>query len=83
MDKNKQLIKEELKKSDVTKELKNYIDSKTFETKIEKMIKDRFKNDKDLEDKIVDVTKNVLTQLYKILWVKRTAWINNLSNKTN
>ena len=83
MNKNKQLIKEELKKSDVTKELKNYIDSKTFENKIEKIIKDRFKNDKDLEDKIVDITKNVLTQLYKTLWVKRTTWVNNLTNKSN
>jgi hypothetical protein len=83
MDRNKILIKEELKKSDVTKELKTYIDSKAFETKIEKIIKDRYKNDKELEDKIVDITKNVLTQLYKTLWVKRAAWINNLSNKTN
>jgi hypothetical protein len=83
MNKNKKLIKEELKKSDVTKELKNYIDSKTFENKIEKIIKDRFKNDKDLEDKIVDITKNVLTQLYKTLWVKRTTWVNNLTNKSN
>jgi hypothetical protein len=83
MDRNKILIKEELKKSDVTKELKNFIDSKSFESKIEKIIKDRYKNDKELEDKIVDITKNVLTQLYKTLWIKRATWINNLDNKTN
>ena len=35
------------------------------------------------EDKVVDITKNVLTQLYKALWVKRSVWKNMLSNKGN
>lgn len=76
-------ISENLTKADVTKELKIYLDSKEFATKIEKIIKDRIKNEKYLEDKVVDITKNVLTQLYKTLWIKRATWVNSLTNKNN
>jgi hypothetical protein len=76
-------INENLTKSDVTKEIKIYLDSKDFKSKIEKIVKDRLKNEKELEDKVVEITKNVLTQLYKTLWVKRATWRNNLSNKNN
>jgi len=79
----KKFIKEELNKSDVSKEIKVYMDSNDFKKKIEKIVKDRLKNEKELEDKVVDITRNVLTQLYKTLWVKRAVWRNNLSNKNN
>ena len=79
----KKTIKEELKKYDLSKEIKIYMDSNEFNKKIEKIVKDRIKNEKELEDKIVDITSNVLTQLYKTLWVKRAVWKNNLSNKSN
>jgi len=80
---NKQIILEELNKSDVSKELKNYMDTSDFKAKIEKIVKDRLKNNKELEDKIVEITGNVITQLYKTLWNKRTIWKNNLSNKSS
>jgi hypothetical protein len=76
-------INEELKKSDVDKSVKNYIDTAEFKAKIEKIVKDRIKNEKALEDKVVEITKNVVTQLYKTLWLKRNFWQNNLSNKQN
>ena len=76
-------INEELKKSDIDKSVKTYIDSSEFKTKIEKIVKDRIKNEKELEDKVVEITKNVLTQLYKTLWTKRNVWKDNLSNKNN
>jgi len=76
-------INEELSKSDVTKEVKVYMDSAEFKTKIEKIVKDRIKNEKELEDKVVEITKNVLTQLYKALYTKRGFWKDNLSNKNN
>jgi len=79
----KKQIKEELTKTDVSKEIKIYISSNEFKTKIEKIVKDRLKNEKELEDKVVDITRNVLTQLLKTLWVKRATWVNNLSNKSN
>jgi hypothetical protein len=59
------------------------MDGSEFKNKVEKIVKDRIKNEKELEDKVVEITKNVLTQLYKTLWVKRNTWVNNLSNKNN
>jgi len=82
MAKNTKKINENLNKSDVSKEIKVYMDSNTLKDKIEKIVKDKLKNDKELEDKVVEITKNVLTQLYKTLWVKRGMWRNSLSNKS-
>ena len=82
MDKNSKKINENLTKTDVSKEIKLYMDTNTFKEKVEKIIKDRLKNDKELEDKVVEITKNVLTQLYKTLWVKRGMWRDSLSNKS-
>ena len=79
----KNKVNEDLTKTEINKQIKVYIDSNEFKNKIEKIVKDRIKNEKELEDKIVDITKNVLTQLYKTLWVKRATWVNNISNKNN
>lgn len=79
----RQRLNEEVNKSDVKSEIKKYMDSSEFKSKVEKIVKDRIKNEKALEDKVVDITKNVLTQLYKQLWTKRAFWKNGLSNKTN
>ncbi len=83
MAKNSKKINENVTKSDISKEIKVYMDSNEFKTKIEKIVKDRLKNEKELEDKVVDITKNVLTQLYKALWIKRGVWRNSLSNKAS
>ena len=79
----KQRLNEEFGKKDVTKEITAFIDSATFKNKIEKIVKDKLKDDKELEDKIVEITKNVLTQLYKTLWTKRGFWRNDLKNKSS
>ena len=79
----KKKVNEDLTKTEVNKQIKVYMDSNEFKNKVEKIVKDRIKNEKELEDKIVDITKNVLTQLYKTLWVKRATWVNNISNKNN
>lgn len=78
----RQKLNEELTKADISKELKIYMDSKAFEAKVEKIVKDRIKDDKALEDKVVQITRNVITQLYKTLWNKRGFWVNNLTNKS-
>jgi len=76
-------IKEDITKSDIDKGIKVFIDSSAFKSKIEKIVKDRLKNEKELEDKVVEITKNVLTQLYKTLWTKRGFWKSGLSNKAD
>lgn len=78
----RQKLNEEINKSDVKAEIKKYMDSSEFKTKVEKIVKDRIKSEKALEDKVVDITRNVLTQLYKQLWTKRMFWRNGLSNKS-
>ena len=78
-----QNIKEELTKTDVNKSVKLYMDGPEFKKKIEAIVKDRLKNEKELEDKVVEITKNVLTQLYKVLWTKRGVWRDNLTNKSS
>jgi hypothetical protein len=75
--------KNNITKSDVKKEMKVFLSSSEFENKVSKIVKNRLKDDKDLEDKVVDITKNVITQLFKTLWVKRATWSNNLTNKGN
>lgn len=76
-------INEELSKSDVEKSIKTYMSSAEFNSKVEKIVQDRLKNNKELDDKVVEITKNVLTQLYKALWVKRAFWKSSLTNKSN
>ncbi len=75
-------LNEELTKTEVKAIVDKHTDSNKFKSKIEKIVKDRIKNEKELEDKVVEITRNVLTQLYKNLWVKRAFWRNNLSNKS-
>lgn len=79
----KNKLTEELTKADVSKEVKIYMDSAAFNAKVEKIVKDRLKDNKELEDKVVEITRNVISQLYKTLWTKRGFWQNNLINKSN
>lgn len=75
--------KKNITKDDVKKEIKIFLSTSDFENKVSKIVKNRLKDDKELEDKVVDITKNVITQLFKTLWVKRNTWRNNLTNKNN
>ena len=38
---------------------------------------------KDFENKVVEITRNVLVQLYKQLWTRRSFWANDLRNSPN
>jgi hypothetical protein len=79
----KKRLNEDFTKTDAKDVVKKYMDSNEFKSKVEKIIKDRINNDKALEDKVVEISRNVLTQLYKALWIKRTVWKSMLSNKSN
>lgn len=72
-----------LTKSDVKDEVSNQLDSNPIKKKIEDIVSAKIKGDKALEDKVVDITKNVLTQLYKTLYTKKSFWKDNLTNKSN
>jgi len=79
----KKRLNEEFTKSDFDKNINTFIDSTNFKGKVEKIVKDRIKNEKELEDKIVEITTNVITQLYKTLWTKRGFWRSQLKNKAS
>ena len=79
----KSKLSEEITRADVKKDIKNFMDSSEFKSKVERIVKDRLKNEKELEDKIVDITKNVITQLYKTLWSRRGMWQSQLKNQKN
>lgn len=81
--KSSNLIKEELKKSELDAHMTKVMSSKDFKDAVTKIIKDRVKNDSALEDRVVEISKNVLTQLFKTLWVKRQTWSGGLSNKSS
>lgn len=74
-------INEDITKSDVQKSIEVYMNGDDFKNKVSKIVKDRLRNEEELEDKIVEITKNVLTQLYKTLWTRRSFWKTALSNK--
>lgn len=83
----KELIKQRLteefiNKSEAKEVTKAYINSNEFNDKIERIVKDMLKKDKDMEKWAVEISRNVLIQLYKTLWVKRGFWQNQLSNKS-
>lgn len=70
----------------VKKEIKDFLDinrSSDLERKIGDIVKRKFKDDKDIEKYIVNVTKNVLIQLYKTLWTRRSFWSSELRNQPN
>ena len=79
-------VDEDKVKSIVKKEIKKIINAETttqFEQMVAKMVKDKIKGDKDVEDHLVKINRNVLVQLYKTLWMKRNFWADSLSNHAN
>jgi hypothetical protein len=73
-------------KSMVKKEIKDFLEnnrSTEFEAKVSDIIRRKLKNDKENEKYLVDLTKNVLIQLYKNLWTRRNFWSSDLKNSPN
>jgi len=81
MDNRKERILEELTQSDKIEVKKYVLTSRDLEEKINKIVKAKLKNNKEMDDQVVQITKNVLTQLFKALWVKRSFWKSTLSNR--
>ena len=79
----KKRLNEELTKADVKDEIDSAIKSTALKDIIAKVVKDKIKNDKELERYLVDINKNVLTQLYKTLWTKRGVWQSSLKNSSS
>lgn len=68
---------------EIKKEVTKQIKSSELQKVISSIVSKQLKNDKDLEDSVVEISKNVLTQLYKTLWVKRGFWKDTLKNQAS
>ena len=87
----KQVIKEELNKSDETrikklardefdKAIKKFVKSDDLEKTVKDLVIKNIKKDKPTQKEVAKVTKEVLLKLYKILWTRNNFWTNNLEN---
>ena len=88
------LLKEEVEK-DLTETEVEKIAKRTFydilknarntqlEKKVSEIVQDMVKKDTRFQKDIVEITKNVLVQLYKALWTKRSFWITDLKNNAS
>ena len=70
-------------KSDIKDEVIKALKSNDLKGVIEKLVSKEIKGNKALEKETVEITKNVLTQLYKTLWVKRGFWQGMLKNQAS
>lgn len=59
-DKIKQIINEEMSKSEITSLIKSKIDSNL--------------SSKDFEKKVKEITSSVISELFKILWQRNNFW---------
>jgi hypothetical protein len=74
-------IKKQINEEMTKDEKRIFLSSSEFEDKIEKIVKAKLKNNKELEDKVVEITRNVIAQLYKTLWLKKAVWQSGVVNK--
>lgn len=84
-DRIKQKLHEEIAKKDekqVEDILWKAMESKKFEKKLGEILKREYKNSDVFEKEVVDIARNVVTQLFKTLWVRRNMWRSRLSNKS-
>jgi hypothetical protein len=71
---DKAQIKDEVIKALKSSDLKDVISA---------LVSKEVKGNKDLEKQTVEITRNVLTQLFKALWVKKGFWQAMLTNKSS
>jgi hypothetical protein len=64
------------------KEIKDALDDTKFKNKLKDIVDDTHKS-KDFEKKVLEVSKNVLVQLFKQMYSKRSFWASGLSNDPN
>lgn len=85
------ILKEELNASDETrikklardefdKAIKKHLSSSQLESKIKELVVKNLKKDKPTQKEVASITKEVIIKLYKILWMRKNFWSNNLDS---
>jgi Ni,Fe-hydrogenase III component G len=75
-------LNEDITEKELEAKLKELMNSKELTTKIKGVVDKEVKSDKELENMVVDITRNALTQLFKTLWTKRNFWQSQIKNKS-
>ena len=87
----KNILKEELNKSDEAKNkklardefdklVKKHLSSTDLEKKVQELVVKNLKKDKPTKKEVASITKDVLINLYKVLWQRKNFWSNNIEN---
>mgnify|MGYP003349629023 CR=1 FL=1 len=87
----KEIIKEELNKSDEAKIKKiakdefdklinKHLKSEDLEKKVKELVLKHIKKDKPTQKEVANITKEVIIKLYKTLWTRNNFWSNGLEN---
>lgn len=86
----KNLIKKKLNESfnkedkdEVKAEVIKALKSSDLKDVISTLVSKEIKGNKDLEKETIEISRNVLTQLFKTLWNKRGFWQTSLTNKSS
>jgi len=74
-------LNEDMTEKDFDRKLKQFVNSSAFTTKVQSVVKDEVKTDKELEELVIEITRNALSQLYKTFWTKRNFWKSQIKNK--
>lgn len=83
MDQNKpKVVSEELTKADIKNELKVFISSEEFKSKVERIVAGKLKNNSELEKYQREITADAIAQLFKTLWNKKGLWTNDVKTKS-
>ena len=85
-EKLKKLLREELTKTDkdqvgviVRKEIKD--SEKDLTKRVGDEVKKQLKSNATQKE-IIKITADVIENLFKLLWIRRSAWVGSLKNKT-
>lgn len=85
------ILKEELNASDEArikklardefdKAIKKHLSSSQLEAKVKELVLKNLKKDKASQKEVASITKEVILKLYKILWMRKNFWSNNLES---
>ena len=66
----------------IRKEIKDTLDDNKFKKKIKDLMDTEHKS-REFEQKLIELNKNVLVQLFKQMYNKRSFWASGLSNTSS
>jgi hypothetical protein len=69
-----------LARDEFDKAIKKHLSSSQLESKVKELVLKNLKKDKASQKEVASITKEVILKLYKILWMRKNFWSNNLES---